>query len=247
MYLPPDTNGDVGPNHYVQQTNLLVRVWNKAGVPLTAPFRLSALFRTFGWTVRRSGQWHPIVLYDPLSDRWMLSQFAFASQTAVPYHQCIAISKTPDPTGAYFLYDFITVGFEFPITHTWSVARRLLHDGPSVHFRWTIQRDGGLRVQSSQDAYWRPHRELYLLQLECRESPGRNRWFAAFGCGRLNTTSTWKANTFVYFTTTDFGDPATGLRLFDFHADFNTPANSTFTERPESTLPLPWSWHHSAS
>src|SRR6185436_18824876 len=36
---PPDTVGDVGPNHYVQQTNLLVRVWNKAGTPLTAPFR----------------------------------------------------------------------------------------------------------------------------------------------------------------------------------------------------------------
>lgn len=54
------------------------------------------------------------MLYDQLSDHWMLSQFAFASQTAAPYHQCIAISKTPDPTGAYFLYDFITSGNEFP-------------------------------------------------------------------------------------------------------------------------------------
>src|SRR5947207_6754628 len=42
--LPPDTHGDVGPNHFVQQTNLLVRVFNKAGVPLTAPFKLSSLF-----------------------------------------------------------------------------------------------------------------------------------------------------------------------------------------------------------
>src|SRR4029434_9320504 len=47
---PPDTNGDVGPNHYVQQTNLLVRVWNKAGTPLTAPFRLSSL-----WAVVNGG------------------------------------------------------------------------------------------------------------------------------------------------------------------------------------------------
>jgi hypothetical protein len=26
---PPDTNGDVGPNHYVQMTNFSFRIWNK--------------------------------------------------------------------------------------------------------------------------------------------------------------------------------------------------------------------------
>src|SRR5437773_8688884 len=119
---PPDTNGDVGPNHYVQQTNLLVRVWNKAGVPLTAPFRLSSLWAIAnggpGGQCSASDAGDPIVLYDPLADRWLLSQFAFASQTAAPYHQCIAISKTADPTGSYFLYDFVTGGTtggnEFP-------------------------------------------------------------------------------------------------------------------------------------
>src|SRR4030095_2330973 len=111
---PPDTVGDVGPNHYVQQTNLLVRIWNKAGAPLTAPFRLSSLFAPLGGQCAAPDAGDPIVLYDPLSDRWMLSQFAFTATNAPPYHQCIAISKTPDPTGAYFLYDFITPGNEFP-------------------------------------------------------------------------------------------------------------------------------------
>src|SRR5262249_51050747 len=32
------------------------------------------------------------------------------------------------------------------------------------------------------------------------------------------------------------GDTADALRLFDFHADFAVPMNSTFTERPESPL-----------
>src|SRR5207247_2496965 len=37
---PPDTNGDVGPSHYVQYVNLLVRVWSKSGTPITGPFKL---------------------------------------------------------------------------------------------------------------------------------------------------------------------------------------------------------------
>lgn len=56
----------------------------------------------------------PIVLYDPLADRWILSQFAFASFFAPPFYECIAVSQTSDPAGAYFLYAFITPGNNFP-------------------------------------------------------------------------------------------------------------------------------------
>src|SRR5712692_3302906 len=45
---PPDTNLDVGPNHIVQVTNLLARVFNKSGTPLTAPFKMSSLFAPLG-------------------------------------------------------------------------------------------------------------------------------------------------------------------------------------------------------
>ena len=43
-------------------------------------------------------------------------------------------------------------------------------------------------------------------------------------------------NLFSVFTDDAFGDPSDALRLFDFHADFAVPGNSTFTERPESPL-----------
>ena len=105
---PPDTDGDVGPNHYVQIVNLLVRVYDKAGNPLTAPFKLSSLFTPLGGQCAAPDAGDPIALYDPLADRWLLSQFAFTSISSPPYHECIAISKTGDPTGAYFLYDFVT-------------------------------------------------------------------------------------------------------------------------------------------
>jgi hypothetical protein len=46
-------------------------------------------------------------------------------------------------------------------------------------------------------------------------------------------------NIFAYFTAGEFGDAAgDALRMFNFHADFAIPANSTFTERTDSPLPL---------
>jgi hypothetical protein len=76
---PPDTVGDVGPNHYVQQVNLLVRVWDKSGNPLTPPFKLSRLWKNLGGQCAASDVGDSIVVYDPLADRWILSQFAFAN------------------------------------------------------------------------------------------------------------------------------------------------------------------------
>ena len=46
----------------------------------------------------------PVVLYDPLADRWLISQFALPVNG--PYYECIAISAGPDPTGAWNRYSF---------------------------------------------------------------------------------------------------------------------------------------------
>ena len=177
---PPDTNGDVGPNHYVQQTNLLVRVWNKAGIPLTAPFRLSALFAPLGGQCAAPDAGDPIVLYDQLSDRWMLSQFAFTATNAPPYHQCIAVSKTPDPTGAYFLYDFVTVGNEFPDypkLGVWPDGYYMM-----VH-QFTL---GGPFNGTGAYAFNRlkmlagdPTANFIYFNLNLASHPERNRWFVA--------------------------------------------------------------------
>ena len=121
---PPDPNGDVGPNHYVQAVNLLVRVYSKAGTALTAPFKISSLFASLGGTCSTNDNGDPIVLYDPLADRWLLSQLAFDANTYLPpFHQCIAISRTADPTGAWFLYDFVMPGDklnDYPKFGVWS-------------------------------------------------------------------------------------------------------------------------------
>jgi len=245
---PPDTNGDVGPNHYVQQTNLLVRVWNKAGVPLTAPFRLSSL-----WAISNGGPGgqcaapdagDPIVLYDPMADRWLLSQFAFASQTAAPYHQCIAISKTPNPTGAYYLYDFVTGGTtggnefpDYPHIGVWPdgyymMVHQFTLGGP---FNGT----GAYSFNRAKMLAGDPTANYIYFNLNLASHPEGIGGGLFADLDGLNPPPAGAPNIFGYLTATDFGDPANGIRLFNFHADFNVPANSTFIERPESSYPVP--------
>ena len=86
---PPDTVGDVGPKHYVQMVNATqYQIWNKTGTSLAGPLTLGNLWPV--GNVCRSNAGDPILVYDHLADRWLLTQFAN------PSHMCIAVSQTPD-------------------------------------------------------------------------------------------------------------------------------------------------------
>ncbi|WP_444996019.1 Calx-beta domain-containing protein [Aliikangiella sp. IMCC44359] len=104
--VPPDTNADVGPNHIVQMVNTAIAVWDKQGNQLLAPVAINTIWDGFGGLCESTNRGDPIVLYDGMSDRWLISQFAF-NDSFTDNHQCIAISQTGDPTGSYYLYDFL--------------------------------------------------------------------------------------------------------------------------------------------
>jgi hypothetical protein len=104
--LPPDTIGDVGPNHYVQTVNVAFRVFDKSGNPLSPVTSFDSFFAPLGGATpcgAGANQGDPFVLYDHVADRWLISDFAFASLGG-PFYQCIGVSQTGDPTGAYNLY-----------------------------------------------------------------------------------------------------------------------------------------------
>jgi hypothetical protein len=114
---PPDTNGFVGPNHFVQTTNGGIEMWNKTGTVAAASKTVNSLFA--GYTCTNNGcacstrnDGDPVVLYDQIADRWVITQFSLPNQNknAGPSFQCVAVSKTADPTGAYWLYDFKYAG-----------------------------------------------------------------------------------------------------------------------------------------
>ena len=95
---PPDPNGAVGPNHVVTMSNLHFQIFNKAGMSLFGPAANNTLWSGFGGGCQTQNAGDPVVLYDQLADRWLLSQFT----ASAPYLQCVALSQTNDPTGAYY-------------------------------------------------------------------------------------------------------------------------------------------------
>ncbi|HEX6293113.1 MAG TPA: hypothetical protein VFZ66_28285 [Herpetosiphonaceae bacterium] len=107
---PPDPVGDVGPNHYVEMVNLSFAVYSKTGTRLLGPLPLGVLWDDFAVSDCEDLSGDPIVIYDQLADRWILSQFTTLGPT---FYNCVAISQTGDPTGAYYRYAFSS-GVNFP-------------------------------------------------------------------------------------------------------------------------------------
>jgi uncharacterized protein (TIGR03382 family) len=103
---PPDPSGDVGPNHYLEIVNSSVAVFSKAGTLLFGPVPTQTVFTALGGACAHGIGFDGIALYDPLADRWLISQLAFLDQSNGPYWECIAVSRTPDPTGQYALYAY---------------------------------------------------------------------------------------------------------------------------------------------
>jgi len=110
MCLPPDTDGDVGPNHYVQSVNSSIKIFDKNGNPLNGPngTTYNSLFLTLvGTPCSGFNDGDGFVFYDQIADRWVASDFAFPGTLpgAGPFYQCVAVSQTGDPvSGGWFLY-----------------------------------------------------------------------------------------------------------------------------------------------
>ncbi len=106
--FPPDTEGDVGLNHYFLMINSSFAIYDKTGIQLYGPADNSTIWNGFPgpWSGTNDGD--PIVVYDELADRWFVSQFAVNTSDG-SFWELVAISETADPTGAYYRY-----AFEFP-------------------------------------------------------------------------------------------------------------------------------------
>ena len=113
---PPDPVGDVGPKHYVEMINLVFGVYSKkTGALLLGPVDTGTLWAGFAVPDCTDASGDPIVLYDQFADRWLLSQFTTSGldDPTRPFWNCVAISTTGDPTGAYYRYAFETENFQF--------------------------------------------------------------------------------------------------------------------------------------
>ncbi|HEV2828261.1 MAG TPA: HYR domain-containing protein, partial [Pyrinomonadaceae bacterium] len=239
---PSDENLDVGPNDVVQTVNIAFRVYDKNGVPKIPPTLMSSLFSKLGGICANADRGDPVVLYDRMADRWFLTQFAFlGAGQAPPFHQCVAVSQNGDPTGAYYTYDFVTPGAEFPDYGKFGVWP----DGyymtvnqftePGDHFNGV----GMYALDRQKMLIGDPTASFIYFNLNLAAHPeGVNSTLPSDQDG-LEAPPAGAPNTFAYLISDEFEDPGfnvDALKLYDFHADFANPANSTFTERPESPV-----------
>ncbi len=230
--VPPDPNGDVGLNHYVQSVNALTRVFNKTGKPLTPPFKLSSVFAALGTTCSMRNDGDPIVLYDALTDRWLLSQYC---NNAPPFRQLIAVSTTGDPTGAYYLYEFAMPNFklnDYPKLSVWTDAFYMSADkfiGGDYAGTGVFAFDKSKMLAGDKTAD-------YIYFDLASPSTIRLGGLLPADLDGLKPPPKNTPNIFVGYTANEYGDAQDALRLFNFHADFANPNNSTFTERNESPI-----------
>ena len=235
--FPPDTNGAVGPHHYVQMVNEAFAVYDKTGAIQVAPTAINMLWiNTPDSECFTHNNGDPIVLYDQLANRWLLSQFVIQFSTE-NYAQCIAISQTPDPTGAYWLYEF-------------DESNNTLHDYPKIgvwpdgYYMSTNLFPNTSALTNTGAGAWVFERQKMLGGQPAKfvyfdETPLATETYTPGG--QLPSTldgrtlpPTGAANYFVEVDDVNQPNtpPATGLhdemRIWKFHVDWTNPSNSTF-------------------
>src|SRR5260370_15483385 len=119
-FVPPDTNGAVGATQFVQMVNVTIAVYDKSsGALQLGPAAIHTLWSGFGGLCELGGGTptfadggDPVVLYDHLAGRWLVTQLQYDT-TFTHTAQCLAVSPTSDATGSYNRYEF-DFGTTFP-------------------------------------------------------------------------------------------------------------------------------------
>jgi uncharacterized repeat protein (TIGR01451 family) len=215
ILTPPDTTGDVGPNHYMQIVNVSFAIWDKTGTLLGGPWNNNTLWSGFGGPCEVDNSGDPIVLYDDMADRWMISQFAVSSGL----HMCLAVSTTPDPLGTYYLYGFPMPDFpDYPKFGVWP-------DG------YYLSTNTGFPNQYYAHAFDRVSM-LAGLPSTLISFGGIANFLMPADADGLNPPPPGSPEYFYTFYKDGYPDHPPGvdrLSIYEFVPDYVTPGNSTFT------------------
>jgi uncharacterized repeat protein (TIGR01451 family) len=228
FFTPPDTVGDVGPDHYVQCVNTACQVFAKNGTAAGPAFLLSSLFQDLGGACATTDDGDPIVLYDPLADRWHLSQFALPAFPNPPFSECIAVSQTGDPTGAYYVYQYVMPnGYlnDYPKFGVWPDGYYMtapLFGGPNLDFIG----EAAFAFNRAKMLVGDPSAEMVFFDLSSYRGLQRILPADVDGVAPPPETPAYMLS----ITADEFADVQDGIRMFEVRPDYANPAASTFTE-----------------
>ncbi|OGF66833.1 MAG: hypothetical protein A2Y62_10670 [Candidatus Fischerbacteria bacterium RBG_13_37_8] len=219
---PPDPNGDIGPNHFVIMTNLSFAIYNRSGVLLYGPALNNTLWAGFGGACQTQNSGDPIVLYDPLADRWLMTQFTAAS----PYMDCVALSTSSNPLGTYYRWAFPAGGNvlpDYPKYGVWPDAYYLSTREVSASLI------GAYALNRAQMLAGNPTPQVIQFLVAQSYNNGDGLLPADFDGERLPPAGSPN----YWLGTMDnggpYGAPQDAITLWKYQVDWVTPANSTFT------------------
>src|SRR6266542_1986624 len=215
---PPDTDGEVGLTQYVQIVNEGFQVFDKStGASVLGPSGISTIWAGFGGVCENNGEGDPIVLYDQIANRWIISQFAGMSS---PTDECVAVSTTSDATGSYNRYGFHLGNnfFDYPKLSVWPDA---------YYMSMNVFNPPGVLFLGPQPFAF--NRAAMLA--------GNPASFVSTGITGGSTEASYLPADLDGSALPAAGAPATFVewpasgvyKVFHFHADFAVPGNTTFT------------------
>jgi hypothetical protein len=224
--LPPDTNGDVSDQHYIQWVNSAWQAFDKVtGNPAPetpSPTQGNSFWVGFGGLCESTNAGDPIALWDPRANRWVMSQFV----TSSPYAQCVAVSTSADPFGTYYRYEFDWPNFgDYPKMAVWtdgtgSQDAYLLttHEfiGQSFH--------GASMIAMERDKMLTGDPSAAMLRYDGYDAYGLE---PVNLVGQLNAPNN-ACPSFVHYDTAN----TNGYLFWDLCLDWTTPANSTLSANP---------------
>jgi hypothetical protein len=108
---PPDTNGVVGPNHFVQSVNTSVGIFSKSTGGRLSAFTFDDFFAASGTAecdANNGGD--PTVSYDVPSGKWVVADFAWIDSRRGPFFECVAVSSGSDPVASTWTFYSIPAG-----------------------------------------------------------------------------------------------------------------------------------------
>ena len=244
--LPPDTNGEVGATQYVQMVNTDFAVFSKNGAVLRTATPINQLWANAGGECKTYNNGDPVVLYDQLANRWLLTQFIATPADNEEYGQCIAVSTTGDATGSYYLYEF----------H----FGRTFHDyeklgvWPDAYYMSTNEFPDGQPTSAGAGAFaferakmlaGQPARVVFFD--ESANNPAGGQYIGQLPGDLDGSTAPPSGSPNLFAEVDDAasipptdGSDGFAMRLWKFHVDWANPANSTFGNNggPSYTLPV---------
>ncbi len=211
-YAPPDTNGAVGATQYLQWVNTYFAIFSKSNGGLVGgPTAGNVLWSGFGGGCEGNNDGDPMVLYDKLANRWVMSQFSVSSS---PYLQCVAVSMGPDATGMWYRYAFQYSAYDdYPKMGVW----------PDAYYETFNMFNGQNFIGSEVCAYDR--NQMLTGQPATQICFQQGSTVGGLLPADVDGTTAPPPGSPNYVL--NFG--ANALNLYKFHVDFSNPANSTFT------------------